>query len=266
MHLPRTSSAGLCVLLACLGCNQQLPPNAIVPVGSNLPVPVAGNWQITSTDPAAARLASLSGELSGSGAKITGIVHANSASACIAPSAQIALTGSADAANALSLTGASLAGGTLTISGTLAADGKSIQGAHYMVTGGTCAFAAALATAQAFSSITGNYTGTFSDSYGQVLSISAMLTQTPAADGTGNFQLSGTGTLGTNPCFASPATISNSQVTGGSFTLTYNDPNLANSVTASGTFSTDGSTLTVTNWSLSGACGADSGTGLLTRH
>ncbi len=265
MHLRLASSAAVSLLLACVGCNQVV----ISPSGASTtsPVSVAGNWQVSSSDPVAAMLPSLSGALAGGGSSITGIVHSDSSAACIAPSVGIALTGSADAANHVTLTGVNLAGGMLTLSGTLATDGRSMANVTYKVSGGTCAFAAAAnATAQSFSSITGNYTGTFSDPDGQVLTITAMLTQTPASDTSGNFQLSGTGTLGTNPCFSSPATISNSQVTGGSFTLTYNDPSLANSVTASGTFSTDGSTLTVTNWSLTGACGADTGNGLLTRH
>jgi hypothetical protein len=37
-------------------------------------------------------------------------------------------------------------------------------------------------------------------------------------------------------------------------------------VTANGTFSTDGTTLTVTGWNLTGYCGPDSGTGLLTKQ
>ncbi len=266
MNRLRLASALLSLVLLGTGCNQIIT----APIGVSataLPVSVAGNWQIASSDAVAAKLPSLSGALAGAGSAITGVVHANSSTACIAPATTIALTGSVDAANQITLSGANLAGGSLKIAGTLAADGKSITNATYLVSGGTCAFtAAAVATAQSFSSINGNFTGTFSDPYGQVLSITAMLTQTPASDPNGNFQLSGTGTLGTNPCFTSPATISNSQVTGGSFSLTYNDPNLANSVTASGTFSTDGMTLTVTNWTLSGACGDDSGTGLLTRH
>jgi hypothetical protein len=37
-------------------------------------------------------------------------------------------------------------------------------------------------------------------------------------------------------------------------------------VDVAGNFSTDGKTLTVTNWTLTGSCGPDSGTGLMTQH
>ena len=83
-----------------------------------------------------------------------------------------------------------------------------------------------------------------------MIDLTAVLTQTPTSDTDGNFQLSGTGTFPANPCFSSPVSIASSQVTGGNFTLTYTDNTRGNSVTASGTFSTDGTTLTVTNWTL----------------
>ena len=249
-------------LLFAIGCSVAPAPNA----GA---VSVAGNWQLSSAAPAAARLPRLSGALTGSGSAITGIFHADSASACVSPSTPIPVTGSVSAHNAISLTGSltgsSLPGGVLTVTGTLADDGKSIANASYTVAGGSCAFAAdAPATAQVFASIDGTYTGNFSDSTGVVASLTAQLTQTPASDTDGNFQLSGTGSLN-NPCFTNPVQVSNSQVTGGSFTLTYADPNTQNSVTASGTFSTSGQTLTVTNWTLTGPCGPAQGTGLLSQ-
>ena len=104
---------------------------------------------------------------------------------------------------------------TLTVTGTIAADGKSLTGATYNVSGGTCAFTGpADAEGQSFSSVTGNYAGSFSDPYGNLIDITATLTQTPDSDTDGNFQLSGTGTFPTNPCFISPVSVASSQVTG----------------------------------------------------
>jgi len=236
-------------------------------MASTATVPLAaGNWQLSSTASAASKLASLSGELSGSTTAATGIFHTDSSTACVATTAPIELSGSANGDNVLTLTGG-MAGGTLTVTGTLAADGKSLSNASYNVSGGTCAFPTpAPAIGQNYSPITGNYTGSFSDAGGNVININAVLTQTPMSDTDGNFQLSGTGTFPANPCFNSPVSVTNSQVTGGSFTLTYADNVTANSVTASGTFSTDGTTLTVTNWTLTGSCGPDSGTGILTKQ
>lgn len=263
---PRTPCVALCIGLV-------LPLSALLSgcaANSSAtytgPGPVLGNWQFSSTAASASKLPLLSGAFSKTSNAPSGIFHTNSPSACVAPTTNIELTGSVSPESVTTLTG-SLAGGTLTLKGTLAADGKSLTGATYNVTGGTCAFSAPVAaTAQAYSSITGNYAGSFSDPNGVVISITASFTQTPASDPNGNFQLSGSGTFPSNPCFNSPVTVSNTQVTGDSFTVTYADPTTQNSVVASGTFSTDGTTLNVTNWTLTGACGPDAGTGLLTKQ
>ena len=254
-------SLGFAASLTLTGCSAGLvstaPPSTIS---------VTGNRQLSSTAPAAAKLPVLSGELTGAGANITGIFHAGGASTCVSPTTSFELTGSANAQNAIALTGANFAGGTLTVQGTLASDGKSFSNASYNVVGGSCALAQDVpADAQSYADISGNYAGSFSDPGGNVLSITSTLSQNPTGNSNGNFQLSGTATLPNNPCFISPVTVTNSQVTGGSFTLTYNDTNTGNSVTASGTFSTDGTTLTVTNWTLTGPCGPDQGTGLLSQ-
>ena len=226
---------------------------------------VAGNWQFSSVAPAAVHLSGISGELSGSAAAVTGILHAQLASACVAPTTALTVAGSADANGALTLTSA-VAGGTLTINGNLAADGRSLSNATYNVAGGTCAFAKpADAVAQAYMPLSGSYTGTFRDGDGLIATVQANLTQSADANGDGNYTLTGTATPN-NPCFSTTVPILNTSVTGGNFTFTYTDPNTTNSVTANGTFSNDASTLTVANWTLSGPCGADTGTGSMTRQ
>jgi hypothetical protein len=256
------ASLVLPTLLGLAGCN-----SAMTPTPAAKAIAVTGNWQISSAAPVAGKLSSISGELTGSTAAMTGIFHSDSASACIAPKQAFEVSGSANANNLVTLTAANVAGGKLTITGTLAADGKSLSDASYNVVGGSCAFAApADANAQSYSSINGNYTGSFSDTDGQSIQVSATLTQTPSSDTDGNFQLSGTGTFPNNPCFNSPVTLSASQVTGGSFNFTYADSSTGNSVDVAGNFSTDGKTLTVTNWTLTGSCGPDSGTGLMTQQ
>ena len=228
---------------------------------------VTGNWQFSSASANAAKLASFSGELTGNASQMTGILHSNSTTSCVAPSVAIAMTGSTNANGVTTLTSSNFPSGTLTITGTLAADGKSFNTAAYTVTGGTCAFTQpANATAQDYAPISGTFTGGFSDPDGHLINVTATLTQSPTSDVDGNFTLSGNGTFPSNPCFISPVTVSNTQVTGGSFTFTYADPTTTNSVTANGTFSTDGKTLTVTSWTLTGPCGPDTGTGTLTRQ
>ena len=268
MRLSRFSSPALCsasflvvTSLGLSGCSSSIAP---VPVTSTSSI--SGNWQVSSSAAVAVKLPSLSGALTGSAASVSGTLHSVSASSCVPPTTLVQVTGHADAKQNLTLTGL-LGGGTLTIKGTLAEDGKSLTGASYNVSGGSCAFAAqAAATAQSYSSVTGTYAGSFSDAQGQVISITANLTQSPSADTDGNFQLSGSATFPDNGCFSSPVSISNAQVAGGTFTQTYADPGTQNSVTATGTFSADAATLTVTNWALTGSCGPDTGTGSLTRQ
>lgn len=224
-----------------------------------LPAMATGNWQINSSAAAATRLPALSGELSGNSGAVSGILHALAAPACISPSTVVEVAGSTTAKGALTLTGP-VAGGTLTVTGTLAPDGKSITNAIYNVAGGSCAFARpAIATAQAYTPINGTYAGTFSDQDGPVVTVTAQLQQSDLSNTTGNFTLNGSGSFGQNPCFTSPVTVSNTQVTGGSFTMTYADSTTGNQVTASGTFSPDAATLTVTSWQLTGSCGPDNG-------
>ena len=254
------SLATLFLAIALTGCS------SLAPVYLTNTVPVTGNWQFSSSAAAAAKLPALSGELTGTGASMTGILQSDSASSCVAPTTAIDVTGSTNAQGITTLTSTGVANGTLTITGALAADGKSFTSATYTVAGGTCAFAsAANATAADFSPIAGSYTGNFSDPKGQILTISATLSQAPTSDANGNFTLSGSATFN-NACFSNSVPVSNTQVTGGSFTFTYADPVTTNSVTALGTFSTDGTMLTVTNWTLTGPCGPDSGTGTLTRQ
>jgi hypothetical protein len=261
-RLVRRTIATSSLLPFLLGCSGALSPQAATPQA----ITVSGNWQISSPAVSSNRLGGISGELTGSSANMTGIFHTMSAGACIAPSDSFAISGSADANRKVTLSSLSFHGGTLVINGTLSADGSSFSSATVNVIGGSCAFTAtAAAVAQSYSSISGAYAGTFADPNGQVISITANLTQTPASDTSGNFQLSGNATFPNNPCFSSPVSISASQVSGGSFDLTYADTITGNSVEALGTFSTDGKTLNVTQWTLSGPCGSDTGTGLISR-
>lgn len=239
-------------LLFSAGCSD----DGTVTTGSSTNL-AKGNWQFSSGASAAAKLSSLSGELSTEGNTTSGTLHSQSANACIAPGTAFQVTGTITSENNLILSGP-VAGGNITITGTLAPDGKSLSNASYNVTGGSCAFAqTAKATAQAFAAITGNYAGNFADTDGQVAQVTANFAQSTTPDANGNFTLAGTATVSNNPCFPSTVPVSNTQVTGGTFTFTYAAN--GNSVTAQGTFSSDASTLSVTRWISSGTCGADTG-------
>ena len=237
---------------------------ALTPGVAAAPALASGNWQISSNDPAAAHLSVLSGSLSGSAGALHGVLHPQGKASCAAQTTLVELSGSEDSSGIATFRGP-LGGGVLTISGSLAKDGRSLTDATYTVTGGTCAFAKpANATAQAYMPISGNYQGTFADADGQVGQIYATLNQSPDANGDGNYTLTGTATLPNNPYFPNSVSISATQVSGGNFTFTYSDS--GNSVTATGTFSSDAATLTVSNWTSSGNGGPDSGTGSMTRQ
>jgi hypothetical protein len=231
--------------------------------------PVSGNWQVSASG--SVPLPQISGSLTDSTTNlgtspVTGIFHTDAATGCTTPTDLINLSGTTNSQGVTTLTGP-VAGGTLTVTGTLSADGRSLGNATVNVAGGTCAFAtASQASVQNFSSVTGTYVGTFSDATGPVMNVTATLSQSAEGDTNGNFTLTGSGGFGTNPCFISPVPVVNSQVSGGNFILTYTDNTKGNSVTATGTFSADGTTLAVTNWSLTGPCGADTGVGSLTKQ
>jgi hypothetical protein len=236
--------------------------------------PVSGNWQLASDSLQAAPLPQLSGSFSGDSTAITGLFHTAASGACITPQTIVTLSGKADARRNLVLTSSPFDDGSvLTIRGVLAADGHSMVDASYSVMGGTCAFAAENGTrvapmiAAQYQTISGNYAGTFVDVDGDSLPVSATLTQTTQPDADGVFHLTGNATFPGNPCLTSPV-ITDSTVTGSSLSATYSQQQngATNTVVASGTFNADASVLTITNWTLSGGCGADNGTGLLTKQ
>ena len=258
------ASLFLTTSFALTGCSSAFVSS---PAAATPNVAVTGNWQFTSSSASAAKLAAISGSLSGSSAQATGIFHADGANACVTPSESFAVSGSANADSVLTLTGTGVAGGSISITGTLAEDGKSLSNASYTVTGGSCAFAkAADATAQQYAAVTGSYTGSFVDQDGLTIPLTATLSQAPASDTDGNFTLTGSGNFGQNPCFASPVSNVSSQVTGYQINLTYQDQTTGNTVNVIGTISTDGKTLTATQWTLQGSCGPDGGTGSLTQN
>ena len=235
------------------------------PSSSPLPDLATGNWQFSSSAAPAARLSALSGTLSGNATAIAGVLHTQSATACVAPAESFEVAGAADENGMVTLSGP-VASGTLTVTGTLSSDGKSLEDASYTVSGGKCAMAAtAKATAQAYPPLSGTYSGAFQDADGQVATVVANFSQS-SPNANGDYTISGTATPVNNPCFFGTIPVTNTQVTGNTFTFTYSDPATNNSVTANGTFSANASTLTVGTWTSSGSCGPDAGTGTMTKQ
>ena len=264
MSIPRRRAA-FCAslslpLLFAAGCsgNRAVMPDAdAIAADSGAITLAAGNWQISSSAPAAARLPVFSGEFTNRSGTISGILHSQSETACVSPATSFTLTGSTSSKNLVTLTGR-VAGGALTVTGTLAENGKSLTAATYSITGGACALPAKVqAVAQAFAPITGTYSGNFADIDGQIAQVTADFSQSTTPDPEGNFTLAGTATVSNNPCFPSTIPISKTQVTGGTFTFTYAADD--NSVTANGTFNSEATVLTINSWTSSGSCGADTG-------
>jgi hypothetical protein len=230
-------------------------------------VALSGNWQI-STDPSqAARLPQLSGSLTGTGSAVTGIFHATSSNECISPQSKIEVAGSLDEHNVLPLTSAPFASGSiLRLIGTVNS-GNRLEVSTYTITGGTCAFSAGAtsisATAHLLQPVSGTYQGTFTDSEGDSLPITATLTQTTQPDSNGVFHVSGGATFDSNECISSPI-VADSTVTGNTLSTTYTQQ--GNTIVAAGTFDDAATTLTITNWNLDGPCASASGTGVLTRQ
>lgn len=249
----------------------------------------AGNWQFTSSSATAARLPALTGDLTVSGTQLSGTFHPLVApTLCIPVNTLIHVTGAitepTSTSSRMSLS-APLAGGTLTIAGTLAPNQHSLLNPSYSVTGGACAFPApnlvigqaqpnlelsprdspSPVIGQQYQPISGTYTGNFSDSDGVILSLTANLSQSSQADSDGNFHIAGNATFPNNPCLNLPV-VTDSAVTGSTVSTTYTDQSTGNSITAVGNFNTDATILTITSWTLTGNCGPDRGTGMITKQ
>jgi hypothetical protein len=251
-------SASILSFLSVTGCNSSTQL-----ISGHQTTLVSGNWAFTSaasqTTPRALTLnvgfANVSKET------LTAIAHLSGAS-CVSSTAGITFSGSIDSNNQLVLTSKPFNGNTLTVKGQLAADGKSISGATWSFSGGNCAaLGSGAVSAMAYAQINGTYTGTFVDADNNQLAVSATLTQTTQPDENGQFHLSGSATFPNNPCFTAPV-VTDSLVTGSSLSTTYTEG--AASITATGTFNSSASQLTVTKWQVTGGlCDGDSGTGLL---
>ena len=221
-----------------------------------------GNWQFGSSDPKAAALPKISGSLTGPSNNVSGLLHVDVAGGCVQPDDVIEVSGWSDQGAAMVLRGP-LAGGTFTLQGVLAADGQSMEEASYKVVGGTCPFPWVSTTAQSYKAVNGNFTGVFKDNSGLSTQLTATLTQSLQPDANGNYSLSGQGSFSEFPCLANTAQLTNTEVTGSTVKMTYVDPVTNDAVVVSGQLATGGQSMTVTNWTLAGGCGPDSGTGSL---
>jgi hypothetical protein len=257
LRLPRcvTVATGLALVLV-TGCGLQNNPSE--GVGTVL----AGNWTFTPTNNAAVSLNL--GFTQGAYETVSAVARLNGDS-CAGPSTDIVLSGSVSGANQMTLVSSPFNGTTLTLKGAVAASGNAMANASWSFAGGNCnPLGTATVTATNFSTIGGTYSGTFVDGSGTQLPVSAFLQQTTQPDSNGQFSLSGTATFPSNGCFVQQPALTSSLVTGSNLTMTYTDAASGAILTASGTFNSAATQLTVANWSIAGGlCNGDSGTGSL---
>ena len=246
---------GVALLLA--GCGLANTP---LQVGTSL----SGNWAFT---PASSGAVLNLGFMQGAYEQVSAIARLNGVS-CVSPTTDILLTGSVGGDNQMMLVSSAFNGTTLTLQGQVSGDGKGIAAASWNFAGGNCgSMGKANVSATNYSAINGTYTGTFVDGSGNPIAVSALLEQTSQPNLDGQFSLSGTATFPGNSCFANQPSVTTSQVTGNSLSMTYTDTLGATTMTAIGSLNAQATQLTITGWSISGGkCNGDGGTGSLTEQ
>lgn len=253
------AAVGLALSLV-TGCGVHNPP---LQVGTEL----SGNWAFAPSNSSGNNSALVLnlGFTQGAYETASAIARLNGAS-CIGSTTNIFLSGSVSANGEMMLVSTPFNGTTLTLRGQVAEDGGGIAGATWSFTGGSCASIGSMNVAATnYTEIAGTYTGTFEDTDGNKLPVSAFLQQTTQPDSNGQFSLSGTAEFPSNTCFVQQPTMTQSLVTGSSLSMTYTDPAGSAVLTASGSFNSTATQLTITKWSITGGyCNGDSGAGLLT--
>jgi hypothetical protein len=254
------------------GCGGSQSPTAMSAAASKMAV--TGNWSFAAGAGAPAPFVVNAGFAAPASDPQTGAqqfsgVARITGAGCVSSGTNVVLSGSADAHNNLTLTSQPFGGTTLTLRGQLSADGKSITGATYAFAGGSCAaLASGQAAATSYASISGTYAGPFIDAEGNSIAVTANLTQTTQPDPNGQFHLSGSATFANNSCFVSPV-VTDSVVTGSSLSTTYSSTQngQTSTITATGTFNSGSTVLTVSNWKVAGGmCDGETGTGTLTEQ
>lgn len=262
------TSLGLAGLVAGLlsGCSSlSQAATSLSPTGANYSA-LTGNWRFTSD---VAVPVDLAGALAVEGTQVSGRLHTTAGPCAAAKEASFAVSGTIDGADRLLLSGQDDANHMFQIAGLLAPDRHSLVDPAVTVVG-SCTGERTLqghglggSTGQQYQSVTGSYQGSFTDSQGDALAVDASLSQPTTPDANGVYHLTGTATFASVPCLGSTV-ITSSTVTGNQISATYTDSNTGATVVGNGTFSADAQTLTITSWTLSGGCGSDAGSGILT--
>lgn len=240
---------------------------------------VAGNWGFASagTPASANRLTSLGGSLAVNGSSVTATLHPLVSGQCLASSEILTLTGTISSGGALTLAGESAKGVSVKIGGTLATDRHSLENPALAAVGAACSGAtphlSGLArprdgvgiTAQQYQPVSGTFSGTLTDVDGDSFPLTTTVSEIAQPDTDGTYHIQGTANAPDNACVPGAVTATASVLSGGSISATYSDGN-GTTITASGYASADGTTIALTSWQITGACGTASGSGTLTRQ
>ena len=179
-----------------LGCGGVAPTPA--PVFPN----VTGNWQFEVGNPGSglpvvfgSPIADLSGSLSSTGGKVTGILTSLSLSVtpCISSNTDIQVSGTIDSAGNLSLTGP-IAGGVVTITALVTTNPIPFYTGTYQVIGGPCAQASVSLASIEVPNASGTYAGTLTETIPQgtgSLAVVATLVESTTPNADGKYPLSG---------------------------------------------------------------------------
>jgi hypothetical protein len=241
----------------------------------------SGNWAITpqiSDQPSSQQsgqaiespaLPTASGSLTRAvNGSVSGIFRLSPAPACLSGNGDLAISGGADAQGQLHLSSAPVDGAIWTLTGQLSTDGKMLTAGTVSLGGGACPTITASAAGTFYTPISGIYSGSFTDTHGVTVPVSTTLTQTSAPDPNGQYHLAGNATFPSNSCFTSPA-VTDSLVTGSALSATYSQQQgtVTSTVIAAGTFNSDATMLTISEYSIAGGdCDGDAGAGLLTKQ
>jgi hypothetical protein len=164
------------------------------------------------------------GPLTGSGSSINGTVHILDSNSCTDSTVPVAISGSLGSNFVANLTTATINSQVFTIKANFSADGTTITGGTYSITGGCLNSQGGGITGFLVQPFTGNYSGNFTvtDQLGnptqQQFAVNANLTQTSNADSNGYYNVSGPITIST-ACFTA-ATLKSSQIFGTQIVLT----------------------------------------------
>lgn len=263
------SACALAVSLLAAGCGD----NSSTMTSAANTANVSGNWKIaaSATPASSTQVAAVAGSLATDNGAVTGTFHTaalkgqTASQLCISPSTALPMSGTINTSNAVTLTSPSTNGNVVTIHGTYDPATKTMSNSTLAIAG-TCGVTAAPMVAAQYQPISGTYTGTFNSDDNYTLPVTAQFTQTTSPDANGTFHLTGSATFVQNPCITNPV-VTDSVVTGDAFSATYTDPNTHIQVVATGTFNTDASKLTITNYVMSGsAMCSDTGNGSLTKQ